>query len=176
MTKPSMLFDVYIDKEYVGQVAGTSKSDAQKTADEYHGKTVRLVKMAPDKDYESKEAKLDSLEEELAGLERAFEKGDMESEEYQHNKDRINKEIQRVEGIPVDGERAEAYDIWQDVKKQFAEGKMTVTEYEKYKKMFENYQFTSPSSDNTLATFVVCAAGLFFGFLIVNQMQKMEKK
>jgi hypothetical protein len=101
--------------------------------------------MEPWQEKESKESKLDDLEEELAGVERAFEHGDMESEEYQSEKNRIMQEMQRVEGIPIEGERDDAHEIWLDVQKQYAEGKISEPEYQRYKKMFEDYQFDAPS-------------------------------
>ena len=66
---------------------------------------------------------------------------------------------------PIEGERADAWDIWQDVKKQYADGKLSEEEYQVYRKRFEKYRFKAPSlaDDKRLpfyAMFAIIGTGL----------------
>ena len=93
------------------------------------------------------EAKLQAIEERLAHYEDLNNRGKLSQEDYEILISEGKKEAERVKeigSVEPDEEHAEAREIWVDVQKQFAEGKLSKEEFEKYKKMFEHYQFDAP--------------------------------
>jgi len=131
---------------------------------------------------EEKAAKLQSLEEEAAAIQDQYMRGEISQNSLEIALADIDKKIRRVKSMdygaeePIEGERDEARVIWEDIQKQYAEGKMSEGEFQKYKKMFEDYVFDAPKEDWTpLDTILLGGLVAFIGGLVLlTALRKRE--